>query len=279
MAAITSNKLVKTHQYISTPDGVVLDYWVAASTAIYKGSLVALNASGNLVSYAPATVGTSIVGNHRLMGIALSSVSAQSAANLVMCPVLVKGRITIAIGSTTIADIGKPVFASTNNPADITKASAGNAYCGYIASFGATGGDDCVIEFDPQMHGGGIPVTCWASPIIASASANLVTIVPKSANPNGLIIYDAYGIVTTDYGAAAVYTLQDTAATTLLTTFTMGTTSDAGEIVKAAVNSVQITATDAAVTLVPAGLGVDILVTTTTANGAGKFFVHTHPVT
>lgn len=275
MAALTANRLLNTFQFLASPDGQTIHYPVAASTVIYKGGFVGLNTAGNLVMYAPATVGTTIVGNFRLVGVALEACASQTSAGK-MVEVMTCGRIQATVGSTTIADIGKPVFATTSNPADMSLACPGNAFAGYILDFITV--DECIIAFNPWQHGGGMPMTLWSTPIISSLAANLVTIVPKSANPGGLVIYDAYAIVTTTFTGAGIYTLQDTAATTLLTTFTMGAGSVAGDIVQAATNSADITATDAALTLVPAGLGIDILVTDLDV-GAAKFFVHVHPST
>lgn len=283
MAALTADRLLKTYQLIQHPDGMYLDYPVAASTVIYDGGFVGLNTSGYLVMYAPPTVGTSIVGGHRLMGVACEHIASQSSNGAKNCSVMVRGRIQGTVSTTTVADIGKPVFATTSNPADCSFSCLGNAFIGHLANF--ISGDECVIEFDPQKYLGGQPLSVWSSPIIASAAANIVTMVPKSANPNGLIVAAAYGITTTDFGAAVVYTLQDTAATTLGITFTGSTASDAGEVMVTTDTSGSMTplklavaATDLAVTIVPAGLGVDIKVTTTSATGAAKFFIYTHPV-
>ncbi len=278
MSALTADRLLNTFQFLASPDGQVIDYAVAASTAIYKGGFVGLDTAGRLVMYAPPTVGTSIVGGHRLVGVALGSLASGAAGRTV--PVLTRGRIQASVSSAAIADVGKPVYATTSNPADVSLACLGNAFIGHIANFISSG--LVLVEFDPQKYLGGQPLSVWSSPIIASAAANIVTMVPKSCNGSGLLIAGGYGMTTTDFGGAVVYTLQDTAGTTTGITFTGSTASDAQEIMTTSADTMMPLrlaqgATDAAAVFVPAGLGVDIKVTTTTATGAAKFWIYTHP--
>lgn len=267
MAALTADRVVQTKLAFQDAEGVKRDFAVAATTVIYKGGFVGLNAAGHLVMYASPTVGTTIVGGHRFVGIALDHIASQTAAGDATCEALVDGYFEHDLTSAVIADTGKPVFASDDNT--LTLAQAGNAYVGFIHNFRAAG--KVIVKLDAyyiQSY-----EVSGSSGIVASAAANLVTMIPKTRNPNGLVITQAFGLCTTTFGGAGVYTLQDTAGTTLGITFTVAATTAANDAIAAAADTViSRAATDANIVAVPAGLGVNIKVTTTQATGAAKFW-------
>lgn len=251
--------------------GVIIKYPVAASTAIYRGGLVGLDTSGYLTRYAPQTVGTTVVGGIRLMGWALEAVASQTSAGDKNCSVRVGGRFQYTVASTSIADVGKPVYASDDQT--LTLSALGNDYVGWIDSFVSV--DDVVIQLDAyRPHNQA--VSRW-SPIISVAAANIVTVIPKSWNGAGLYVREVVGVCTTDISTTPVITLQDTAGTTLGITFSPTSATDALEHGVVAGGAIQLNTTDNALVFVPAGLGVDAMVTTVSGTGAMKFWVECIP--
>lgn len=282
--ALTADRLLSFFTFPNDWEGHKMDYPVAASTTIYKGGLVGLNASGYLVPYVPMTSGTSIVGGHRFVGVALDHIpradqTLGTTNGWTNCQVLYEGKVKHALGSFTVADLGKPVYASADDK--ITLACVGNAYIGNIVGFDAAG--QAIIHIDAFKRGGAAPLIHAVTPTIASAAANMVTVIHKSQNANGLIVLSAFGIVVADFSGAVVYTLQDTAGTTLGITITGSTASDAGEIMSTTTDvmtplKLLAAATDAAMVVVPAGLGVDAKVTTTVATGSARIAVIAMPI-
>lgn len=282
--ALSAERIVKTYTFPNDYEGHKMDYAVAASTVIYKGALVGLNPAGYLVPYVAQTVGTSIAGGHRFVGVADENIPAAyeslgTSNGWRTCTVLYEGKARLALSNATVADIGKPVYATADDA--ISLSCLGAAYVGTVVGLAAAG--QVVVHVDAFAKGGMAPLIHGCTPIIASAAANIVTLFHKSQNPNGLQILHVHGITTTDFGAAVVYTLQDTAGTTLGITLTGSTASDAGEVMSTTTDvmtplKLLAAATDAAMVIVPAGLGVDVKVTTTSATGAAKFFAIAAPI-
>lgn len=273
MAALTADTVKYKVKQVNRTEGVVMHFPVAATTVIYKGGFVGLNAAGNLKMYASPTVGTSIVGGDRFVGIALEHIASQTAAGDKNCPVLVDGYFEGALASSTILNIGNSVYASDDNT--VTKSPVGNKRIGSVTALNANG--IVTVRMDGFVTSAG-PIIYETSPIIPSAAANLVRIVHTTQNPGGLIIIGAWGYTTTGFGGAAVYTLQDSAATTTGVTFTAAATTATNDLIQSAATTLIQGATDGNLVTVPAGLAIDILVTTTTATGAAKFAVMAAPI-
>ena len=126
-------------------------------------------------------------------------------------------------------------------------------------------------------------VSAW-SPVLVLTAANMVTIIPKSWNGNGLYIVRAYMVITTSVNASAVVTLQDTADTVTGVTFSTGAAAVAGDktidagTLQTAADSAAVGLTTTAGAFVAAGLGVNAKVTTTAATaGASKIWVECIP--
>src|SRR3990172_6675815 len=226
MAALTADTTKYSAKALTRAEGIVMNFPVAASTVIYKGGFVGLNPAGNLKMYAAPTVGTTLVGGDRFVGLALEHIASQTAAGDKNCEVLVYGCFEGALGSATIFDQGAAVFASDDNT--LTQAALGNAFVGNVLSLTRAGVVNVLLD-GYFLEGSLIQ---GRTPIIASAAANLVSVIHPTENPNGLAILGGWGYTTTGFGGAAIYTLQDTAATTTGVTFTAAATTATGDLIQ-----------------------------------------------
>jgi hypothetical protein len=118
MTAITADNTSDFQMKQMLADGYAADLPVAASTAIYKGSLVGWNATGYLTSYVPYAQATAPTGTP-FVGIALESVASQTSDGDKNCRVQVKGMFEYPLSAAAQADVGKPVYALDN--ATLTK--------------------------------------------------------------------------------------------------------------------------------------------------------------
>ena len=134
MAALTANRRQPAVvPFLSGAGAVYREFPVAASTVIYKGGFVGLDTSGNLVMYAPPTVGLTIVGGFRIVGIAAEAIASQTSAGDKWCLVMTDGFFRHTITSSDLTSIGKPVWASTSG--DLGFACLGNAFVGHVVGF------------------------------------------------------------------------------------------------------------------------------------------------
>lgn len=239
MAATTVDVLRKTKTYFSDPEGVKMDYPVAASTVIYKGSWVGLNAAGYLVSYVASRGGAAnVVTGNKLVGIALDAIESQTTAGAVYCQVLVKGYVEVEISALAIHDVGKPVYIANNNDVVISvvnsatpASSNGCAFLGYVAAVKDTGVG--VVGFDFFADPSNGKIMTFASPVLDGTVANTTgLIIPPNVNHSGLLIMWAATQVVVQAGTAIIVTLYtiDTAGTETTTgvAFTTTGTADAG---------------------------------------------------
>lgn len=266
--ALSADRTLTTFQWDPTT-GIIRTFPVAATTVIYKGGFVSLNSAGYLVMHAAPTVGTSIVGGHRFVGIALDHIASQTSNGDASCDVLVEGYFQHALGSAAITDQGKPVFASADDT--LTLSALGNAYVGTIQRLVSSG--VVIVHLNGYVAKNGKTLVTFASPIITTTALNKVLVIPQSENPNGLIIENAYAMITTVMAGAGedqgIITLQDTDGTTLGVTFTpTDAGADAANDVVQGVGDVADAATGAALVVVAAGKGVQATVTQACA-GAG----------
>lgn len=223
MAAITADNpaFFKTKQYL--PDGYFADLPVAASTAIYKGSLVGFNAAGYLVSYVPWAQGTTPTGTP-FVGLATHAVASQTSAGDATCRVQVMGIFEYALTAAAQLDVGKPVFALDN--ATLTKL--------HVPSTVATGGGYDLVGIIVGIPSSGNVLVDMASPLTRSAyPSGLITktrridiagdnaneevyLIHETENHNGLYLHSANAFVTEVFQtstASAVVTLVHTLAT------------------------------------------------------------------
>ena len=134
MAALT-----KAYEAFIRPT-LISSYKMAASTTIYKGALVAVNASGYAVPMAHGTA------NLKFLGIAEETVTNSGANGAASLRVSKAGSAVYADSqSATIADIGKEIYALTDNEVQAVTTGLTNQYkVGTLigletTSFGAAG--------------------------------------------------------------------------------------------------------------------------------------------
>ena len=106
--ALSANRQVPTYQ-----GGLVLDYIVTNAVTVYQGGLYdILLSSGHIV--VPTSAGDA---TEKFAGLALE----KCVGNAVLkCKFLVGGYFWHAIGSGTVADVGKPVYSASNSDDTIT---------------------------------------------------------------------------------------------------------------------------------------------------------------
>lgn len=130
MAALAKEQTVRA---VYGDNGFIAEYEMVASDTVFKGGIVGLAAAG--------TVAPSPVGGDNMAGIALETVDNETgAASAKKCKVLIGAVIEVPYAAQTIAIIGDPVFAKTDNVADLSLTSSG-AYdqLGFVVAVPATG--------------------------------------------------------------------------------------------------------------------------------------------
>ncbi len=283
MTALSADQLVDVFLANADPEGRKVNYQVAASTVIYKGGVVALNAAGYLVMWTPEDGDTVTADTNRIVGIAMDAVASQTAAGDARCEVLVEGTIEYALSGAVIADTGAPVFISDNST--LTKVGT-NQFFGYIENFVSSG--IVTVNFDFR-RGNSHPLLTRVTGSIETDAANIHQIFHKTENHNGLWILMAYALVTEvsagDTEDQGIITLQDTAGTTCGITFTPtnGAADTVGDIILGVGCPTETAAaTGAAQVIVPADLGLDAKVTQLTSGtseaGAMKIVVVAVPI-
>jgi len=120
MAALTADRSVPDHKQV-IQGAYYVDFPVAATTVIYAGGFVGLNAVGNLVMFTPEDL-TAVQNQILFIGIAQEHIDSQTAAGDATCKVLTEGYFLHALTSATILDIGGSVYATDNQT--IAKAGA-----------------------------------------------------------------------------------------------------------------------------------------------------------
>lgn len=165
---------------------------VAASTVIYKGGFVGVNASGDLVMYVAPVPAATQVGN-RYIGIAQEHIASQSAAGDAKCSVQVSGFVVYDLSAVSKADVGKPVFVSEDNTISI--AASGNPLFGWITDLDSSGNAQIKM---PGFWNTDTPLFTRVSGLFDVASANeRALLVHESENHNGIIPVFLAAIVTT----------------------------------------------------------------------------------
>lgn len=271
MAALTADRAVPAHggNWDQGPN-VFAHYPVAASTAIYKGGFVGLNATGYLKRYVASATGTTLTGD-RFVGIAQEAIASQAADGDKRCLVQIAGYYRHALTGLAVGDVGKPIFMSDDNVLSIV--SAGNALAGWIVEYNAADATGLIrlpgLGFDGAMFTRTAQITHTAS--------HTVRLIHPTENHNGILILWAGEFLTSATGAtSSVITLRDTAATTTAILFTSTVTSgDAvGDIIPGTANTMAIgAAIGSALVKIPADLGLDAFVTTAGTSGAGTIIV------
>jgi len=122
--ALTANRDV--HRFV---DIELREYEVAASVHVYKGALLSKAASG----YA-----NPLVAGQEFVGIAYEEGDNSTGANGdVKVRAQTEGDFEMDLSGATIADIGKPVYASDDGT--ITLTATANSFVGYVQDFLSAG--------------------------------------------------------------------------------------------------------------------------------------------
>lgn len=258
--------------------GDYVDVPVAAATTIYHGALVALDAAGRAIPYAAPTVGLSIVGGGMFIGVAHAQKdNALGAAGALSVRVYTDCIIETTLTGVALTDVGANVYASDDNT--FSKLATAGQLVGKVVSYLAA--NLCLTRITAPLGLRDSSLVARLSPIIETKALNMAVIINPNENQNGLIIHHAFAILTEvmvgDSEDQGIITLKDSAGTTLAITFTpTNAAADAiDDVIQAAANTVAATAaTGSAMVVVPAGLGVNAVVTQVSvdavpANSAG----------
>ncbi len=267
MAALAAN--VQRNRF---PDQTTRAFHVAAATRIYKGGAVGLNATGYLVPYVPGTL---------FVGLAYEEKdNSAGSAGAVICRVEI-GDFVLPIAGFAVGDVGKPVYASTDNDFTLSPLAAG--LIGH--AIGYEGAGLAVVRIEPMLkiNGNLVSAICELDCEFNGGETAEVVLMPAILNKAGAPIVGTWGIISEVFAGATqdqgIITLQDTDGNSLNLTFTA---ADAGAdalndfIQEGGTNDTLIGATSGdAGAVVPAGKGVKAKVTQSTsgAGAAGKMKV------
>lgn len=267
--ALSANQTISTLMAFNDPEGMKMDFKVAASTTIYKNGFVGLNATGFVV---PLTAGAmALVADpfERFVGISIDKVDNSSGSDGdKTCQVLVRGMFQYALSSAAQTDVGMPVFASDD--ATLTKVSLGNPFIGWIQQYVSSG--VVIVRFGDTMNNSH-PLISRMSAAIDCTGLNIVPIIHPSENHNGLVIVHAFAVITEAFTGTedqGVVTLEDTAGTDSGITFTPSDGgADAINDLIPAVGATSIVGTLGLLMVpIPADKGLQAIVTTVTTDSA-----------
>ena len=204
-------------------EGMKVDLPVAASTVIYKNSLVGLNATGYLTSYVPWAQAVAPTGTP-FKGLALEHVASQTSDGDATCSVLVDGYFEYALSAAAQADVGKPVYALDNStltklrvPAAVAT-GGGYELVGIIAGVPATG-TVLVAMADPLARAGlgaGLMTVVRRFDVGSVTLADEVILVHETQNHNGGYLHSCNAYVTeiiSSAGGDAIVRIGHTRAT------------------------------------------------------------------
>lgn len=198
MSALTADRTVPASKIIEHGRHFV-DFPVAASTIIYAGGFVGINAAGDLVRHAPEDL-TSAQGTHRFVGIAQQHINSQSAAGDALCSVLTEGIFTHALSSAIKADVGKSVYVTDDQTIALTGACSIDVI-GKIINLDSAGNVD--VRLNPFGTGPG-EITRVINDFNVLTTGSTVMLLHESENHNGAWMSDIATVVTTAIDTDAV---------------------------------------------------------------------------
>ncbi|MFQ5463587.1 MAG: hypothetical protein ACE5E5_13305 [Phycisphaerae bacterium] len=133
--ALTSN--LEVDHYI---DQELRSFQTATSSHIFKGALVGLTGGGYA---APLTAGDPFV------GVAYEEIDNSTGADGdESVRVYTLGDFGLTLAGSTVADIGRPVFASADD--SLTFSAIGNSFVGFVEDF--IGAGEIIVRIDPGGH-------------------------------------------------------------------------------------------------------------------------------
>lgn len=138
MAALSAGRKVNTRKIDPMQGGIEITYDVAASTTIYEGAFVRIDAGGDIVPCDGSTLGITL-------GIALETVDNSNGADAdLACKVLVGAAIVSTVASEVKADIGDEVYCTDDQTLSLT--STTNEFAGWIAGMSGEGTSSFVVK-------------------------------------------------------------------------------------------------------------------------------------
>lgn len=246
---------------------------VAASTHIYKGALVGMNADGYCVPYTPGLP---------FLGVSYEEGDNSSgAAGVVSVRVYTQSDFEFTITGVAVTDAMRPVYATDDATLTLTPQDCADPI-GRVVHYLAANKALVRIQSAPNIPSdqirSQIELDCETG---ATPSSGIL--IPANLNEAGMVIEVAYALVTEVFAGGdedqGVITLKDTDDTTLNVTFTpTNAGADAvGDIIQpgGSASTAIRGSTGGAAALVPAGKGVKAVVTTPTSGvgPAGKMRV------
>ena len=139
MAALTALRKVATRKVDPNQGGLEIHYTVAASTTIYEGAFVRIDAGGDLIPCDGNDAAST-----PCYGLALETIdnSGGSDGDL-SCRVLVGGFIVSVVGSATLANLGDVVYCSDDQTLTLI---ATNEFVGWLVGMSGAGTDSFVVK-------------------------------------------------------------------------------------------------------------------------------------
>lgn len=212
MAALTADRAggVPAHKHV-IDDTYYVDFEVAASTVIFRGGFVGLNAIGNLVMFTPEDV-TAVQNTVLFIGIAQQHITSQTAAGDARCSVQTTGYFTYPLASATILDVGKSVYATDSQTIAKTGACSIDVI-GTIVHLDSAG--NVIVRLKPTGVMPGMltrVINSWN----VNTDGTTMMILHEQENHNGGYVSDMAALITTTIDTAttdAILTLSHTVST------------------------------------------------------------------
>lgn len=169
---------------VAMKDGIIQPYPVKASTTIYQGMLVAVDATGYLIP-CPANVGKT----NRFIGVAADGTLAQGASDgAVKVPVFLMGLFHYACTGASVAKIGAPVYVTDNNTLTVTDPGDGKIV-GHIVNYTTSG--KAWVKFQTADSQACTAVKVLAVPIVKKTSEFDTGL----KLPAGALVLDVYPVI------------------------------------------------------------------------------------
>ena len=218
MGVLTADRTVPAHKQV-IQGAYYVDFPVAATTVIYRGGFVGVNAAGDLVMHAPEDL-TATQGTHKFVGIAQEHIVSQTSAGDATCRVLIEGYFQHDLSSAIKADVGKAVYV-TDDQTIAKEGACSIDVIGKIVHLDSAG--TVIVKLADFGTGPGM-ITRVINDFEGVTAGSTVMLLHESENHNGAYIADAAAVtvsaIDTD-SAAAVVTLAHTTGTETSTGVTL----------------------------------------------------------
>jgi hypothetical protein len=196
MTALTEDRSPDVSWRLQThPEGTRIGMPVAASTTIYKGSFVGLDATGGVAAYVAPTSAITLQIATMFLGIADEHVDNSSGSlGDKDCTVLVDGMFQVAVSGAAVTNVGSPVYVTDSGA--MSTAATGGAYAGRIWRFVESG--IAIVRLASPLGSGYGEIRHYTTPTIdvAAVGDEITEIFPAIENKGGMIVESCYGYVT-----------------------------------------------------------------------------------